>query len=131
MADYLGRLHALGVSERTVEMEREIWTLMQSVSPKAVAFWIADKRDALNDAEFRAIYRDYDAAFDWTADDPRLDGLAERMERWMANRSSPSEGAEKVSPDATIAELVTTSFSVTSPAWDRLIQIMEQRNVGR
>lgn len=131
IADYLDRLRELGVSERTVEMERDIWILMQSVSPKEAAIWIDDKRDSLNDPEFRAIYLEYDAAFDWAVDDPRLYTLSERMERWMANRSSKSEGGEKAIPDSTLAELVTTSFGATSQAWDRLMEIIEQRKAGR
>jgi hypothetical protein len=36
-------------------MERDIWILRQSVSPNEAAIWIADKRDAIGDPEFRAI----------------------------------------------------------------------------
>ena len=46
VADYLDRLHALGVSQRAMQMERDGWILMQSVSPKEAAIWLADKRDA-------------------------------------------------------------------------------------
>src|SRR5258708_6234151 len=72
VADYLDRLHELGVSQRTVQMERDGWILAQAVSPHAAATWIADKRDAIDDPEFQAIYLLYDAAFDsslaaWTA----------------------------------------------------------------
>src|SRR5262245_54202513 len=56
VADYLDQLHELGVSQRTVQMERDLWILAQSVSPKEAAIWIADKRDALGDPEFRALY---------------------------------------------------------------------------
>jgi hypothetical protein len=37
------------VSQRSVHMERDIWILLQSVSPKEAAIWIADKRDAIDD----------------------------------------------------------------------------------
>ena len=62
VADFLDRLHLLGVSRRTVDMERDLWILIQSVSPRQAAVWIADKRDAMDDPEFRAIYLDYDAS---------------------------------------------------------------------
>ena len=78
------RLRELGVSQRGVQLERDGWILMQSVSPKEAAIWIADKRDAIGDPEFRAIYLEYDAAFDWSPDDPRLD---DRAHRWLANRA--------------------------------------------
>ncbi len=66
VADFLELLQEVGVSRRTIQMERNGWILMQSASPKQAAIWIADKRDALGDPEFRAIYLEYDAAFDWS-----------------------------------------------------------------
>jgi DNA-binding transcriptional MerR regulator len=115
VADYLDRLHELGISQRTVRMERDGWILLQSVSPNEAAIWIADKHDALDDPEFLAIYLEYDAAFDWSPEDPRLDALTERAGRWMANRQS---GSEIQAPD--IAHLVMTSAGASSPAWERL-----------
>jgi DNA-binding transcriptional MerR regulator len=86
VADFLDQLRELGISQRTVQMERDLWILMQAVSPKEAATWMADKRDAISDPEFRAIYVEYDAAFDWSPDDPRLSALADRTARWLANR---------------------------------------------
>jgi DNA-binding transcriptional MerR regulator len=126
VADYLERLLELGVSQRSVQMERDGWILMQSVSPKEAALWIADKLEAIGDPEFQAIYLEYDAAFGWSADDPRLGALAERGKRWMASRSSRLEGASIES--SAIAQLVSTSVGASSPAWDRLTEIaMRQR----
>jgi DNA-binding transcriptional MerR regulator len=71
VADFLDQLHALGVSERSMQMERDGWILLQSISPNDAALWIADKREAMSDPEFRAIYLECDAAFDWSPDDPR------------------------------------------------------------
>ncbi len=87
VADYLDRLDELGVSQRTVQMERDGWILLQSAAPEQAAIWIADKRDAISDPEFRAIYLDYDAAFDWSPDDPRLYPLADRRPRADSGRS--------------------------------------------
>jgi DNA-binding transcriptional MerR regulator len=126
VADYLDRLHGLGVSQRTVQMERNGWILMQSVSPEQAAIWIADKLDAIRDPEFRAIYLEYDAAFDWSPDDPRLYALVDRAQRWLANRHGRSQSAERPVPDPTIAQLVA-SAGTSSPAWDRLTEIVKQR----
>src|ERR1700719_1518050 len=71
VADFLDRLRELGVSRHAVQMERDGWILLQSASPKAAAVWFADKLRAIDDPEFVAIYLEYDAAFDWDADDPR------------------------------------------------------------
>ncbi len=131
VADLLDRLRELGVSRRTVQMERDIWTLLQSVSPKEAAIWIADKRDAIGDPEFCAIYLEYDAAFDWSPDDPRLYALADRTQRWMANRSGRLRGEERSLQDPTIARLVASSVGTSSPAWDRLTEIANERNAAR
>jgi DNA-binding transcriptional MerR regulator len=123
VADYLDRLHELGVSQRSVQMERDGWILLQSASPKDAAIWFADKLDAMRDPEFRAIYLKYDAAFDWLPDDPRLHALAARTERWFAKQHKGPKVGERRIPDPAIAQLVATSAGVSSPAWDRLTEI--------
>ncbi len=130
VAEFLDQLHELGVSDRSLQMERNGWILLQSVSPKQAAIWIADKRDAIGDPEFRAIYLEYDAAFDWSPDDPRLPELADRTQRWLANRPGRPEGAEAALQDPTIAQLVTTSLGPSSPALDRLTEIVKHRMAG-
>jgi DNA-binding transcriptional MerR regulator len=131
VAGFLDRLHELGVSQRGVQLERDIWILLQSVSPKEAAVWIADKRDALGDPEFRALYLECDAAFDWSPDDPRLYGLAERAGRWIANRRGRFEGGAWPAPAPAIAGLVAASAGASSPAWDRLAAIARERPTGR
>jgi DNA-binding transcriptional MerR regulator len=128
MADYLDRLQKLGVSERTVQMERDIWILLRSVSPAETAIWFADKCAAMCDPEFRALYLEYDAAYDWSPEDPRLHQLADRTGRWMARR--PGAGSSGRLLDPAIAQLVTTSVGVSSPAWRRLADIADQRRAG-
>jgi DNA-binding transcriptional MerR regulator len=127
VADYLDRLHELGVSQRTMQMERDIWILLQSVSPKEAAIWLADKLDAIGDPEFCAIYLQYDAAFQWSPDDPRLEALADRTERWFANRGGRFDSGEWPVMDPAIAQLVASSAGVSSPAWDRLTEIARER----
>ncbi len=130
VASYLDRLRDLGVSPRGVQMERDLWILMQSVSPKEAATWIADKLNAIGDPEFQAIYLENDAAFDWSPDDPRLYALADRTRRWLASRTGRSEAGERPVQVSTIAQLVVTSFGATSPAWDRLAEIAKRRKAG-
>jgi DNA-binding transcriptional MerR regulator len=130
VADYLDRLHELGVSQRSVQIERDGWILLQSVAPNEAAIWIADKRDAIGDPEFRAIYLQYDAAFDWSPDDPRLYALADRTRRWIASRHGRSGGGEQPVPDPAIAQLVASSAGASSPAWDRLTEIARERKAA-
>ena len=127
VADYLQRLLELGVSQRSVQMERDGWILMQSVAPKEASVWMADKRKALTDTEFCAIYLEYDAAFDWSADDPRLYALADRTERWLATQPSRLKGGERSVQAPPVAQLVARSAGASSAAWDRLAEIAKER----
>jgi DNA-binding transcriptional MerR regulator len=126
-ADFLDRLHELGVSDRAVQMERDGWILLQSAAPKEAAIWLADKIDAISDPEFRAIYLMYDAAYGWSPDDRRLYTLAARAARWMAKRHGISKPGERSVVDPNIAQLVATSGGLSSPAWDRLREIANER----
>jgi DNA-binding transcriptional MerR regulator len=127
VADYLDHLREIGVSQRTVQLERDLWILVQAVSPKEAAILIDDKRKAINDPEFRSIYLEYDAAFDWSPDDPRLHALADRSKRWITNQPSRSKRSEIPVLDPTIVQLVATSFGGMSSAWDRLAELAKQR----
>src|SRR6266851_932838 len=128
VADYLDRLRELGVSRRAVQMERDGWILLQSASPKAAAVWFADKVGALDDPEFVAIYLQYDAAFEWPADDPRLEALAERSRRWFARQGDAAhKNRKQPAADPGIAQLIATSTGSSSPAWDRLKEIARER----
>jgi DNA-binding transcriptional MerR regulator len=128
VAGFLHSLQELGVSERSVQMEREMWILMQAVSPEEAAFWIADKRAALAEPEFRALYLENDAAFDWSPDDPRLYALADRMQAWLANHSN--EGAKGSGQALAVSHLMMTSVGASSPAWERLTKIAKQRKAS-
>jgi DNA-binding transcriptional MerR regulator len=130
VADYLDRLRELGVSQRSVRMERDGWILLQSASPKAGAIWFADKLAAIADPEFVAIYLEYDAAFDWPADDPRLEALADRSERWFARQGDALTNRQQPAADPGIVQLIATSTGTSSPAWDRLKEIAKERRAG-
>lgn len=127
VAIYLDRLRELGVSQRGLHMERDIWILLQSVSPTEAEVWIDDKLDAIEDAEFRDIYLECDAAFEWSPDDPRLYALADRSRRWLTNRHRGFQGEAQTVQDPIIAQLVVTSVGVSSPAWEHLTQLARQR----
>ena len=130
VADYLDRLRELGVSQRSVQMERDGWILLQSASPKAAAIWFADKVGAIDDPEFVAIYLEFDAAFDWSPDDPRLDAVADRAERWFVRRGDGLRRVRQPAADAGIAQLIAGSTGNSSPAWDRLKGIAKERMAG-
>lgn len=130
VADYLDWLQKLGVSQRSVQMERDGWILMQSVSPKEAAIWIADKLGAMSDPEFGAINLECDKAFDWPPDDPRLYALADRIERWMAQRHLGSRQTQRPIPDPTVIQLIAKWVGSGSPAMDRLAEIANERKAS-
>jgi DNA-binding transcriptional MerR regulator len=132
VADFLDRLQEIGVSPRAVQQERDLWILLQSVSPKQASVWIADKLEAMDDPEFRAIYLQYDAAFNWSPDDRRLKALAARAERWITKRRvEKQDGKKSAPPDPAIVQLIATSGGTSSPAWDRLTEIALERRQAR
>jgi hypothetical protein len=57
----------------------------------------------------------------------RYGGLAERIQRWIANRSGRVEGGEQSVQDPAIAQLAATAAGV-STAWDRLCQIASEHH---
>jgi DNA-binding transcriptional MerR regulator len=123
VAGYLDDLRELGVSERHLRLERDGWILMQTASPEDAALWIAEKRELMTDPEFRALCLDHDAAYDWSPEDPRLPALADRTRKWFANQHSASESRPVANP--AMARLAAQSLpGVSSPAWDRLAQLM-------
>jgi hypothetical protein len=69
----------LGISQRGVQIERDAWIPVHSATQDQAAVLVAQKRAALADPEFRAIYLQFDAALDWPPDDPRLEPLAARL----------------------------------------------------
>lgn len=124
VADYLDALRELGVSDRHIHLERDGWILMQTASPEDAAEWIAEKRDLLTDPEFRALFLEHDAAYNWSPTDPRLPTLAARTRTWFTNHHSRSESRPIHNP--TIARLAAESQpGATSPAWDRLSELMK------
>lgn len=110
----LDLLRDIGVSERGVRMERDVWLLMWTVAPAEAGVWLADKTEALADPEFQEIYLGYDAAFGWSPDDPRLPALARRAAAWVAQRP------ELPVADSEITVLAMSAAGASSPAWDRM-----------
>jgi DNA-binding transcriptional MerR regulator len=124
VADYLERLRGIGVSERTVLLERDLWIMIHPVAPEQAAAWITGKLAAVADPEFRAIYLDHDAAFDWSPDDPRLPAIAERTRRWFAARDNDAETGPP--PDPAITRLAAMTTTTSSPAWARIAELAQQ-----
>ena len=125
-ADYLDRLRKLGITARTVQLERDLWILVQSTAPAEAATWLARKRAALADREFCTLYRAYDRAYDWPPDDTRLVALAARTRRWLAKQPAPAARSARA---PAIAQLVGASTHA-SPAWAQLAEMVRAQRPG-
>ena len=99
IVEILDELRAMGVRERTVQIERDGWILVAALSPELVPEWVSTKRAALDDPEFRRIYVLGDQALDWDPADPRIAELADAMAAWAAHsRPDTSPGETPAEP---------------------------------
>src|SRR6185437_2597055 len=79
VAELLDQLSAIGISPRTVQIERDGWILLAARNPDAADDAAQEKRRGLADPEFRQIYLAYDQAADWDPADPRLEQVADQI----------------------------------------------------
>lgn len=132
VAAYLTRLRALGLSERTIGLERDGWILLSTQVPDRVSDWIEQKQDFLEDPQYRNLYVDFDRAFDWQPDDPRLRDLARAMLAYLPEFDAEAQDltttAEDDAPDldSTLIALVESEAVKSSPAWQRLTQLLSE-----
>jgi DNA-binding transcriptional MerR regulator len=122
VADLLDQLRAIGVSERTVQVERDAWILMTALSPDSVLEWARDKAAALADPEFRRLYLACDEAFDADPADPRLAKLADDIARWDARRRQAGAASDQQVVSPVAVALLTAQDATPSPAWRRLTE---------
>ncbi len=125
IVDILDQLCAMGVSERTVQIERDAWILAVALSPESVPEWAQAKAAAMADPDFRRLYLACDEAFDWDPADPRLAELADEMVKWDAQRRlNGSPPGQKAGNPVAVA-LLTSQFAASSPAWRRLGELSQ------
>ena len=113
---YLDRLRSHGLSERYVAIERQGWILALALLPEQFEHDLAVKAAMLDDPEYVALTAGYDAALDWSPDDPRLVDLAAASVALAERHAHDWEGA---APPQLVAG-VLDSIAVEAPAWDRL-----------
>jgi len=128
---YLTRLRELGLSERTITMERDAWIVLAAQAPDRVPGWIQHKQEFLDDPQHRALYLDFDRAYDWQPDDPRLAALAHAMHTYVKDEDPQSHGpaptsTEEAGIDGTLVAMVQYETVTASPAWRRLTQLLEE-----
>jgi DNA-binding transcriptional MerR regulator len=119
IVDVLEQLRSIGVSERTITLEREGWILAVAVSPDSAHAWAEQKKIALSDPEFRDLYLQCDEAFYWNPSDPRLAQLSDQMARWFTH--SPQAVIDGEASGASVmTQLLGRDIDTASPAWKQL-----------
>jgi DNA-binding transcriptional MerR regulator len=127
IVDLLDQLRSIGVSERTVQIERDGWILVTALLPQSQTEWVANKKKALADPGFRRLYLAVDQARDWDPADPRLEQLLASLVEFAGHR----QGAGKTPPERTADEpaavsLLFAHIANVSPAWHRLREIAQR-----
>lgn len=116
----LDRMRALGVSERTVRLERDARILMQALDPNSAPQWVRDKNARFDDPEKTRLYLACDRAVDQDPYDPSVDRLIDYLEAWQIEHEDDISQPELKLIDSLIAE--------SSPAWQRILAVLTYRD---
>jgi DNA-binding transcriptional MerR regulator len=127
IAELLDQLRAIGVSQRTVQIERDGWILLAARYRDAADYAACEKLKALADPEFGQIYLAYDRAADWDPADTRLEEIADQIVAFAARHEagqapSPSELAD----DQLVIALMSPPGDLP-PSWLRLDELCRER----
>ncbi len=120
----LDDLRAIGLSDRYLRIERDLWILLCAVRPKEAAERLADRRDALADPDLRGLILDFDRAFAAEPGDPALAELAARMIDVTVRRYGPDVSAW--AENTGFQGLMQTALVGVSPAWDETYRILRE-----
>lgn len=136
------RMREIGVSEQTLDADRDGWILVQALYPDLVEPWVRSQSAMLDDPAYRELYLLTDQARNWPADDPRIDDLARRTLAWVQQAYDgfqPTE-TEEWETDVIAHRLIMNFRRGESPGWRRLMERLEElatpphgndRRVGR
>ena len=116
----LNRMRDLGVSERTVRLERDTWILMQALDPRVMPQWIQDRNARFDDPAKTRQYLLCDQSVDWDPHDPRVDQLIDELDAMRIEQEDDSGR----SGDLT---LVSARVAEASPAWRRVLDVLTDR----
>lgn len=120
---YLKRLRAVGVSEEMVDAERDAWILIAAQLPEQMPFYMQMKSEQLEDPGVRELYRELTEVTRWSAEDPRLDDVADRLVVEIeAGPGDPSDA--QYLPDD-LAALLDGVFLDSVPGARRILRRLE------
>ena len=128
--DYLDELRAVGISARTVQLERDGWIMLTISYPEHALQWLVQKREGLADPAFRRLYLAYDQAVDWAPDDPRLEALADEMTAFFVLKHQGGDLpllTDLTAQSPPLQAVLESHVENYSPAWERLNLLTMQR----
>ncbi len=123
VTELLDQMRSLGISEATIALERDGWTLLMTLSPEQVVTWAREKSAALADPEFQQLYLRWEQAHDWEPDDPRLAELAAQAAAWLEKQPASPPPTDLPAGVAAVSALLSAQMSGDSPAWRRLDEL--------
>ncbi|MGK5548295.1 MerR family transcriptional regulator [Streptomyces sp. URMC 127] len=116
----LNRMRSLGVSERMVRLERDVWILMQALDPQSMQQGIRDKNASFDDPGTTRLYLVCDQSLDWDPYDPRVDQLIDELDAWEIEHGRDSSERGNV-------DLIFSRIAEASPTWQRILDVMAHR----
>ncbi len=120
---YLERLRAVGVSGEMVDAERDAWILVAAQLPERMPFYMQMKNRQLDDPGVRELYRDLTEMTRWSAEDPRLDGVADRLAAEF--EAVPAEDWESGALPDDLAALLDAVFLDSVPGARRILRRLQ------
>jgi hypothetical protein len=124
---YLSKLRRCGFSDRMIELERDQWLLVSAHAPNQVRTWATQKAAMLDDGNLLRVYKQFDEAFDWQPEDPRLEQLAEDMLALFAQPLPTGDTEPAAEIDDTVVAMLDEQSTGASPGWRHLTQLLEGR----
>jgi DNA-binding transcriptional MerR regulator len=126
VGSHLERLPGLGFSPRWVALETDLWILVFATHPDTAIELFHDQAQALTDPALLQIYLDYDRAHELDPHDPHLNDLAQRIVTSTKRRYGSGELPGQV-PGSDIPALIQQAINVSSPAWQRLDDLIRNQ----
>ena len=121
---YLDRLRGVGVPEPMVEAERDAWILVAAQIPDRMPFYMELKSQQLDDPSVRELYRELAEITEWSAHDPRLDGVAVRLAAEFADVPEQAWDEDALPDD--LAALLDAVFITSVPGARRILDQLER-----
>ena len=129
VAELLDLERSIGVSERTIAMERDAWILLAATYPEMLDEVFAWKQLTTTDPAYQQLLLAMDEAYEWSADDPRLpaagpalrgrDGPALPAGRGRGVRRQLVGGHRALQPDLRPRDGGLAGAGSGSTAWSR------------